>query len=160
MPDEHWLPSVQGLAPFSAQLPAALQARPAAQPPCLPTASSPHVPPAHVLQGPVQDAAQQKSSTEQKPDEHWLPIPMGHACPFTATQAAAALQTLLAMHPPSRPAVTGAQVPVAHELQGPVQASPQQNWSAPEEQMPEAHSAPVEHPCPFTSTHVPPASQT
>jgi hypothetical protein len=87
-----------------------------------------------VLQGPVQAVEQQKPSIEQSPDSHMAPLV--HVCPFTSTHPPPALQTSFAAHPPSRPAVTGAHVPLAHELHGPVQASLQQNWSAPEEQMP------------------------
>src|ERR1700722_11826420 len=63
------VPSVQPWPLTSLQAPAALQALFAGQLPVAPVPSSAQVPPAHVLQGPVQAVEQQKLSTpvEQSP---------------------------------------------------------------------------------------------
>jgi hypothetical protein len=102
-PLRHCVPLVHDWPLTSTQLPAALHAWLAAQPPCTPAATRPQVvPPAHFPQGLAQVTAQQMSSPpEQKPLSQSLPLFAGlHVWPLTVSQTPAALHAWFAGQPP------------------------------------------------------------
>jgi hypothetical protein len=126
--------------------------------PAVMSAHVPSIPPVfaalHAWHVPVQAVLQQTPSVEQKPVSQ-SPLTT-HVCPTTGSQAPAALHAWFAGHAPGEP--TGSithELPPAHDWQGPLHVSAQQNESA--EQKPLAQSAPAlagAHICPSAGRHV------
>jgi hypothetical protein len=123
------------------QAPAAVHSSFAGHAPTCPAARSPHVPPEHFAQGPVQAVLQQKPSVEQNPVSHWAPAT--HFCPTTGSHAPAALHAWFAGHAPCAPSARRPHVvPPVQLAQGPAHVAAQQK-SSPPEQNPLAQSLPL-----------------